>query len=291
MNGEPLERARPQARWPLKTLTVLVLLVLYVPLITMVVGSFLVSASEPGAASTIGIENYLAVFKNSDLLNALGLSLIVGLTSTLISTIIGTMGALALERHQFAGKKLLSALTLFPLVMPELVMGLSLLIWFVFLHLTLGTVSIILAHVTFCLSYVTVIVRTRLKGFDAAVEEAAADLGATPWRTFWTVTFPLIFPGILAGALVAFTLSFDDFLITFYTAGVGSETLPLRLYSMIRIGISPELSALSTLLLALTIVVASSVFKPKRSARAGLKVRLTNKARHLRSAYLNSPPA
>lgn len=260
-----MEKSRPRGPWIVQLIMALAFLVLYVPLIAMVVGSFLVPS---GNGHHVSFAYYRSVFSNGEVLRSLGLSLWIAFVSTIIASCFGTMGALALERLEFPGKRMLAALTLFPLVMPELVMGLSLLIWFVFLRITLGTTSIILAHVTFCLSYVIVIVRTRLKDFDVAMEEAAADLGATPWRSFWTVTFPLIFPGILAAALVAFTLSFDDFLITFYTAGVGSDTLPVKLYSMIKLGISPELNAMSTLLLILTVGAVLVLFKPQRGVVA-----------------------
>ena len=149
--------------------------------------------------------------------------------------------------------------------MPEIVLGLSLLIWFVLLRFTLGTFSIILAHTTFSISYVIITVKARLHGFDQSLEEAAKDLGATPWKTFWKVTFPLIWPGILSGALIAFTLSFDDFLITYFTAGVGSDTLPLKVYAMIKFGVTPEINALSTIMLAATLFLVVVFFKPAKS--------------------------
>jgi spermidine/putrescine transport system permease protein len=122
----------------------------------------------------------------------------------------------------------------------------------------LGAFSIVLAHITFSVSYVIITVQARLQDFDRTLEEAALDLGATPWKTFWYVTFPLIWPGILSGALLAFTLSFDDFLITFFTAGVGSDTLPLKVYSMIKFGVTPEINALSTTMLLITFILVLS---------------------------------
>ncbi len=142
----------------------------------------------------------------------------------------------------FRGANYLMLLIHLPLIMPEIVLGLSLLIWFVLLGITLGTFSIILAHITFSVSYVIITVKARLDGFDYSLEEAAMDLGATRRQTFWKVTFPLIWPGVLSGALMAFTLSFDDFLITFFTAGAGSDTLPLKIYAMIKFGVSPEIT-------------------------------------------------
>jgi spermidine/putrescine transport system permease protein len=257
-----MEKERPRASFSVLTATSLGFFLLYLPLVTMVISSVLVPSNGPGTPLQFGFSYYFLVFQDADLLNALALSFVVAVCSTSVATVLGTMGALALERKDFAGKKLFTALSVLPLVMPELVMGLSLLIWFVFLRLTLGTLSIVLAHITFCLSYVVVIVRTRLQDFDFAYEEAARDLGATPWQVFWTVTLPLITPGVLAAALMAFTLSFDDFLITFYTAGAGSDTLPLKIYSMIKLGVSPELNALATLLLTFTITAVIVVFRP-----------------------------
>jgi spermidine/putrescine transport system permease protein len=146
-------------------------------------------------------------------------------------------------------------------VLPEIVQGLSLLVWFVALRVTLGATSIVLAHITFSVSYVLLTVKSRLQTFDETLEEAARDLGASTWQTFRFVTFPLVAPAVLSGGLMAFTLSFDDFLITFFTAGPGSETLPVRIYSMIKFGVSPEIHALSTVLLVATAALVLWVFR------------------------------
>jgi spermidine/putrescine transport system permease protein len=140
-------------------------------------------------------------------------------------------------------------------VMPEIVVGVSLLVFFVAASLQLGITTIIIAHVAFTISFVTIVVRARLSGMDPSIEEAAQDLGANPVVTFLRVTLPLILPGVMAGALLAFTLSFDDFVITFFVAGVGSSTLPLKIYSMIRFGVSPTINALSTVVLVATMVL------------------------------------
>lgn len=253
-----LEKSRPRAPGAAQAITVFAFLLLYVPLVTLVVGSFLAPELDGGGWT---LEWYRKVFYNGDILKALSMSFWVGAWSTLISTIVGTAAALALERNRFPGRRWLDALTHVPLIMPEIVLGLSLLIWFVLLRITLGSLSIVLAHVTFTVSYVIITVRARLKGFDRSLEEAGRDLGATPWRAFWRITFPLIRPGILSGALIAFTLSFDDFLITFFTAGVDSDTLPVRIYSMIKFGVSPEINALSTLMLTATVLVVSVSFR------------------------------
>jgi spermidine/putrescine transport system permease protein len=134
-------------------------------------------------------------------------------------------------------------------------MGVSLLIFFVMLNITLGMVSIVLSHIAFCVGFVAIVVRSRLAGMDESLTEAARDLGATPWQAFRLVTLPLIMPGVVAGALMAFTLSIDDFVITFFTAGVGSSTLPLQIYTMVKIAATPEVNAVSTLLMLLTLAL------------------------------------
>lgn len=258
MRNVRLARRRPRSPLPAQAVAVLAFALLYVPLLLLLAGSLVVQSPEGHWSLTL--QWYRNVLADSAILNALGNSLVIASANTVLATLLGTGAALALERSRFRGQKLFELGTQIPLIMPEIVMGLSLLIWFVFLRLTLGKVSVILAHVTFSLSYVIMSVRTRLHGFDLSLEDAARDLGATAWQTFRRVTLPLILPGIVAGAVMAFTLSFDDFLITFFTAGVGSETLPLRIYAMIRFGVSPELNALSGLLLGMTVVLVVFVF-------------------------------
>ena len=252
---------RPKAPLLAKAIAAFAFLILYVPLVTLVVYSFRTQAM--GTSETAGwtLEWYRKIFSNEAAMHALGMSLWVGFWCTLGATVLGSSAALALDRYTFRGRDVIDALIYVPLILPEIVLGLSLLIWFVLLKITLGAFSIILAHITFSVSYVIITVKSRLQGFDRTLEEAARDLGASPAQTFWKVTFPLIWPGILSGALMAFTLSFDDFLITFFTAGVGSDTLPLKIYSMIKFGVTPEINALSTLLLAATLVLVTVFFR------------------------------
>lgn len=257
------EKLRPTPPWYAQLVTACTFLLLYIPLIALIFYSFLSIA--PDGTRSFTLNWFYEAVADKTLQDALLMSLWVGVWSTLGATILGTTAALALERTDFPGRRVFDALTLVPLVIPEIVMGLSLLIWFVMLRLTLGSFSIILAHITFSFSYVIITVRTRLQDFDYSLEEAARDLGATGWQTFWRVTLPLIWPGILSGALMAFTLSFDDFLITFFTAGVGSDTLPVKLYSMIKFGISPKINALSTLILLATTLLVLYIFKPKKN--------------------------
>jgi spermidine/putrescine transport system permease protein len=224
----------------------LVLIFLYIPLIVLSIASF--------KGGKTWYHWYQRAFSDPTLINALTNSLIVGFNSTLISTILGTTAALALRRKKFFGKIFFESIINLPLILPEIVMGLSLLVWFSFLKLTLGLFTVTLAHATFSLSYVIMIVYARIQTMDPLLEEAAADLGATPWNIFWKITFPQVLPAIISGALLSFTLSFDDFLITFFTSGVGSDTLPIRIYSMMRFGITPEMNAISSAVIFITFI-------------------------------------
>lgn len=237
------ERQRPAPHALSYAATALAFLLLYAPLVAVVVYSF-----DPD------LRWYERLFQNASLGEVLVRSLIVAGVTSIVSSLIGTAAALGLARASFRGKRLLNLLTLVPLVMPELVMGLASVVWFVTLRLTLGLWSVILAHVTFTVSYVVITVRARLADCDPSLEEAARDLGASNWQTMRLVTLPLLFPGILGGAMMAFTLSFDDFLISYFTAGVNSDTLPMKLYGMIRFGVNREMYALSAILIAVTVV-------------------------------------
>jgi spermidine/putrescine transport system permease protein len=193
------------------------------------------------------------------MIEAAGNSLGIALVASFCSTVLGTMAGFAMHKYQ---SKLLQLLVLTPIAIPEILMGVSLLLFFVMLNMTLGLVSITFAHIAFCLGFVAIVVRSRLSGMDESLTEAARDCGATPWQAFRLVTLPLIMPGVIAGALMAFTLSIDDFVITFFTAGANASTLPLQIYSMIKIAVTPEVNAISTLLMGLTlllIVIASKL--------------------------------
>lgn len=229
---------------------------LYLPLVVVVAYSFNNSKLN---AEWVGFtwHWYQVLLSDDTMLKAAGNSLLIALTASLASTMLGTMAGYALYRYKL---KLLPVLVMAPLAIPEILVGVSLLIFFVAINLTLGLLSIMLSHIAFCVGFVAIVVRSRLSGMDESLPEAARDLGATPFQAFRLVTLPLIAPGIIAGALLAFTLSIDDFVITFFTAGVGASTLPLQIYSMIKIAVTPEVNAISTLLMLLTlflIVVAS----------------------------------
>ena len=232
-------------------LTALIYAFLYAPILVLVFFSFNSSRSTQ-VWTGFSTEWYGALLSDQTVLEAFRTSMVVGVTSTVISTAIGTVTALALARYRFRGKSFTDSVVYANTVMPEIVVGVSLLVFFVAAGLQLGVTTIIIAHVAFCISFVTIVVRARLAGMDRSVEEAAQDLGANPVETFLRVTLPLILPGVMAGALLAFTLSFDDFVITFFVAGVGSSTLPLKIYSMIKFGVSPVINALSTVMLVVT---------------------------------------
>lgn len=224
---------------------------LYAPLVIVVVYSFNDSSMN---AQWVGftLKWYDKLFHNSQMLGAAWNSLVIGLGASAISTVFGTMAGYAMYRFKL---RLLPVMVVAPIAIPEILVGVSLLLFFVMLNLTLGMISILLAHIAFCIGFVAIVVRSRLAGLDESLIEAARDLGATPWQAFRTVTLPLIIPGVIAGALMAFTLSIDDFVITFFTAGPDSRTLPLVIYTMVKITVTPEVNAVSTLLMVLTLVL------------------------------------
>jgi spermidine/putrescine transport system permease protein len=216
-------------------------------------------------------------FSTDLMLASLGNSLRVGFAATMISTTLGTMVALALARGNFPGKRLLDGLLFLPIVIPEITQGISLAIFFNLVFDWFGGLTgqrflpglhtIIIGHVAFNISYVAVVVRARLADMNPRLEEAARDLGANEWKTFWRVTFPLILPGVIAGGLLAFTISLDDFVITFFTSGVGSTTLPVFVYGLLKLTVTPEINAISTIMLVFsTILIAFSLALQGRNA-------------------------
>ncbi len=197
-----------------KIYATLVYVFLYLPIFVLVVFSF--NKSKLNATFTgFTLDWYKNLINNVQILEALKNSLIIAFISTFFAVIIGTLAAIGMYRYKFKGKRAMEGLLYIPVVIPEIVMGISMLAFFSSLNLPAGLITLILAHITFCISYVIIVVRARLDGFDAALEEAAQDLGATPWQTLTKVTLPVISPGIISGALLAFTLSLDDVIISF----------------------------------------------------------------------------
>jgi len=239
-----------RSRFPL-LVTLAVLVFFYLPILVLVINSF--NASRFGSTwQGFTLQWYGRLATQREIWAAFRVTLVVAVSATVVSAVLGTTAALALHRHRSRLQRLHSALVAVPLVMPEILMGMSLLLFFATVGLELGVFSIFLAHVTFCVSFVAMVVLGRLQDFDDSLLEAARDLGASAWTATTRVLLPLLAPGIAAGALLAFTLSIDDFVITFFVAGPGSTTLPIRIYSMIKHGSPPLINALSTLLLVVT---------------------------------------
>lgn len=241
---------------------------LLIPILTMIWYSFLIPDPLHLEAPSYGLQWYERLADRREIWEAMALSARVGAISSLLSTIIGTLGAIALERGCFPGKRILQGISLVPVVLPELVMGLMSLLWFSTIKLSLGPGAMILAHTSLTLPYLLLAVRTRLRVLDPHGEWAAADLGAGPISSFFYITLPQLMPAMATGALMAFTLSFDDFLISFFTAGARSDTLPIKLYGMIKFGLNREIYAISTLLLLLTGLCLFSLSRLGRNLKA-----------------------
>ncbi len=245
--------------WLLGTNAALVFGFLYLPVLILIIFSFNDTRSV-AVFTGFSTEWYTRLSQNNELLAAARNSLLVGLITTIVATIIGTLTAMAMERYRFKLRTAFDANLYLPIVIPEIVMGIALLLFFnqalfpflqnVFgIRATTGLHTITISHIAFDIPFVYVIVRARLADFDRTLEEAAADLGADEWQTFKRVTLPLLMPGIIGGALMAFTLSLDDYLITVFTKGIQDQTMPLYIYSLVRRGVTPEINALSTALL------------------------------------------
>ena len=231
--------------------TVLVFLFLHLPILVLVVFSFNDSKfSVDWQGFTLNW--YHRLLERPDIMRGLRASVIVGVASTVISAILGTLVALALARHRFRGRTALEGFLYVPIVTPEIVVGISLLILFALFKIPLGLTTITIAHVAFSVSFVVIVVLARLEGMDGTLEEAAMILGADEVTTFWKVTVPQLWPGILSGALLAFTMSFDDFVITSFVSGSGSSTLPIVVYGMVRRNVEPSINAISTIILLVT---------------------------------------
>ena len=241
-------------KWPGRTVLVAVFGFLYLPIAVLVLLSFN-AAGLPTTWSGFSIKWYASLASNGDILGAAWNTLVVAIVATMIATILGTLLAIGMEtrRRKSTG---FEALAFAPMVIPDIVLAVALLTFFSLLNVTLGLHTIIISHVIFDLAFVCSVVRARLKNFDYSIVEASRDLGAGSWTTFWRVTFPVLLPAIIAGALLAFTLSVDEFIIAFFTAGAGrsSITLPIQIYSMIRFGITPEINALATIVMAISAI-------------------------------------
>ena len=268
-----------------RTLLVFGLVFLYVPILSMVVFSFnnsrLVTVWDSANSPTL--KWYSALLSNDQILGAAWLSIQIAMVAASGAVILGTLAGVTLTRFgPFRGRALLAGMTTAPLVMPEVITGLSLLLLFVALEQTIGwpkgggAVTITLAHITFCMAYVTVVVQSRLVGFDESLEEAAMDLGARPAKVFFRITLPLIVPALVSGWLLAFTLSWDDLVISQFVAGPGSSTLPMVIFSKVRLGVSPDVNALATIMVLIVAsgIVVSSLWMRYQNKRRERDMRL-----------------
>jgi spermidine/putrescine transport system permease protein len=275
--------------WLLGTNAALVFGFLYLPVLILIIFSFNDTRSV-AVFTGFSTQWYTKLASNTDLLDSARNSLLVGFITTIVATLIGTLTAMAMERYRFKLRTTFDANLYLPIVIPEIVMGIALLLFFnqalfpflqnVFgMRASTGLHTITISHIAFDIPFVYVIVRARLADFDRTLEEAAADLGADEWQTFQRVTLPLLMPGIIGGALMAFTLSLDDYLITVFTKGIQDQTMPLYIYSLVRKGVTPEINALSTVLLlgsiglvglSLTAQSGGAVYTRAMSLGAGL---------------------
>lgn len=226
---------------------------LYLPLIILVLYSFNDSRINVGWVG-FTLKWYKVLFSDQQLIEAAFHSLIIAVVASLGSIVLGTLAGVALHKYKVP---FLSLLIMIPVAAPELLVGVSLLLFFLLINFTLGFTSIAIAHTAFCVSFVAIAVKTRMYGMDESLIDAARDLGASPVKAFFLVLIPNILPGIIAGGLMAFTLSIDDFVITFFTAGVGATTLPLAIYSMLKVGVTPEVNAASTMIILITLVLTT----------------------------------
>lgn len=241
------------SRTGLACVLALVFAFLYIPIATLVALSFN-EGGLPTAWTGFSVKWYGALLANRDILSAALNTLIVAVISTAIASVLGTLLALGIETRRRKGRAL-EALVFAPMIIPDIVLAIALLSFFSLLKFPMGLHTIILSHVVFNLAFVSAVVRARLKSFDWSVAEASADLGASAFTTFRRVTLPLILPAVIAGALLAFTLSVDEFIIAFFTAGAGraSTTLPMQIFAMIRFGVTPEINALATLVMIVSV--------------------------------------
>jgi spermidine/putrescine transport system permease protein len=231
-----------------------VLFVLYLPIIVLVINSF--NASKYGKHwAGFTWKWYEKLFSNSELMGAAGHSVLIAVTGSTLATVIGTLAAVALYRYQFKGKAILSSMVFVSMLTPEIVLAIAMLIIFILIGIQLGFWSLLIAHTTFCMPFVIVAVYSRLNGFDMKMLEAARDLGATDGQVFVKIILPLALPAVASGWLLSFTLSLDDVIVSAFVTGPSYEILPLKVYSMVRVGVSPEVNAISTTLLVISLVL------------------------------------
>jgi spermidine/putrescine transport system permease protein len=266
LRREPKEKPGPLEylrRWPLRVMVGATLVFLYLPLITLMVFSFNNSRRNI-VWEGFTLDYYEKALTNASLIQAFVNSLTIAFFCTIVSVILGALAAVMLWRFRFPGKTVVEGSMALPIVVPEICMGVAMLVFFARVMpwpmglpwpLNLGAITI--AHISFAFPFVATVVRARLASFNRELEEAAKDLGASEWRTFWDVLVPHMQPGLIAGALLAFTLSLDDFVITFFTSGPDTITFPVKVYSMLRFSVTPEVNAASTILIVVTVLLTA----------------------------------
>ena len=243
----------------LKTWVVCVYVFLFAPILTVIIMSFYTSKYSTFPLGDLTLKWYKLAAADQNILSAIKNSFFISLAATIGATCIGTLAAMGFVRQRFRGKEILNAFFLSPMIIPEIITGIALLSFATILKLQGGFLLIVIGHILICLPFVLTVVSARLHGFDRSLEEAAMDLGASEATTFRRITLPLILPGILGGALLAFTVSFDNFLITYMLAGPGITTIPIQVYSMVRFEITPKIHAFSTfiVLISMTLIIVN----------------------------------
>jgi spermidine/putrescine transport system permease protein len=268
-------RPRGATKAALSLNTILVLVFLYAPIVLLSIYSFS-AARNPGQWGGFTLDWYRELADNEPLTDSIWVSVRVAIVSTVVSTVLGTMAALALERFTFRGKKVFDALLYLPIIIPDVTMAVMMLLFFTQafdvidawfgLRVSKGFATIVVSHIAFNIAFVSVVVRARVTGMDATLEQAASDLYATRWKAFRFVTFPQILPGVLGGALLALTLSLDDVVVTQFVSGPGSTTLPVRVFSMIRKGVTPLINAVSVIMLMASLVLVVGSLLAQRAS-------------------------
>ena len=231
----------------------LVMLITYLPILVVVIFSFNDSKLTVGWKG-FTLRWYKELFRDAALMEALGNSIVLGLLSVLLAAVIGTLGAIGMARVHFKTKGMMEYLSTIPIIVPEIILALAFMAFFSLLGLPFGMVTLVISHTAFCIPYVFMMVKARLVGIDKSLEEAARDLGASPARTFWDITLPLIMPAVLSGCILAFAMSFDDVVISIFVTGPTLSTLPIKVYTQIKTGVTPEINALCTMVLMVVIV-------------------------------------
>ena len=250
-----------------KVYLALILLINYLPLVVVVVFSFN-DAKLPVAWKGFSWRWYEALFRDAALMEALRNSLILGLVSSLAAAVVGTLGAIGMARVHYKTKGMMEYLSTVPIMLPEIILGMVFMAFFSLLRLPFGWPTLIIAHTSFCIPYVFLMVKARLVGIDKSIEEAARDLGASPARTFFDITLPLILPAVLSGCILSFAMSFDDVVISIFVNGPTLSTLPIKVYTQLRTSVTPEINALCTMILITVILIqlASSALRRKSAA-------------------------